>query len=115
MRVAPPGDAGARRWCVWRWPRRVVARSGGHATGAQHAGRASDSVAGRAARAYRRREGVEVTRYNLPSARGRKLCQAASVRGLSNKELKLHLAVGSGVRGRGSVAARRSLTPTALD
>jgi len=56
--------------------------------GAQRVGNASDSVAGRAARAYRRREGVEVIRYNLHSARWRKLGQAASVRGLSNKELK---------------------------
>jgi hypothetical protein len=47
-------------------------------------------------------------------ARGGHPGQAASVRGLSNQELKLHLAVGGGVRGRDAVAARRNLTPNAF-
>jgi hypothetical protein len=52
---------------------------GGHTTGTQHVGNASDSVAGRAARACRWRDGVAVTQYNLHSARRNKASQAASV------------------------------------
>ena len=44
-----------------------------------------------AARACRRCDGVGVIRYNLHSTRRRKRCQAASVRGLSNEALELHL------------------------
>jgi hypothetical protein len=94
--------------CVWRLPREVPPRSGETSASAPHAGNAGDFVACGAARACHRHDGVEVTRHNLHSARWNQPCQAASVRGLSNEALELHLGAAWGAWCRRS--ARRTTT-----
>jgi hypothetical protein len=94
------GDGYHGLWTVLR---------GGH--GARHGHHSLTCGAGRAC--HRPDDGGWL-HGKLHSARRQKPSQAASVRGLSNQELTLHLAVGGGVAGGVSVAARRSLTPNAF-
>jgi hypothetical protein len=95
-----PGDGAP--WPVCRAP-------GSH--GARHDHRAPTEGGGRACHWP---HAVGITTRKLHSVRLGRPRQAASVRGPSNQELKLHLAGGGGVQGRSAVATRRSLTPNAL-
>jgi hypothetical protein len=109
-----------RCWCASRSsreevPRRRCSRRPAAASrGCQDTGNAHSMPLGRAASTGYRLDGLGMTGHNLQRRAGKKPDQTASVGGQSNQELKLHLAVGGGMRGRDSVAARRSLTPNAF-